>query len=345
MSINIMVLSAINILVIVPLLVMLVLVFIRLQGYKRAQDAMVQNLDPASGDWYRINIARPQFFARRLKLNGVEGKGVLIKTPDHVRIIAALGNDEHIDLRVTRDRLKLRWLGNAGIASANLHWISLSGNGRELMLSADTGFNALQSREATADLCRRIDPAFALPVDARHDFALDKNPASLLVVSGFLLLLAYGLLDGILLNPYVYLGLGISVYGFALLVLFSLPCYAFLSTSKVPARESLVLSQLLVIGLAVAYVPAIKRLDLSLAGDRWQSVAFVKKSDTEYEAKSPGPPAIFVPAKKAYWRQFHTGDSYSFDVIRGPLGVWQMDPRKAEEAARRYDQTHPVVVQ
>src|SRR3546814_16723242 len=70
--------------------------------------------------------------------------------------------------------LKLRWLGNVSIASANLHWISAAGNGRELMLSADTGFNALQSREATADLCRRIDPAFRLPDDARHDFALDK---------------------------------------------------------------------------------------------------------------------------------------------------------------------------
>src|SRR3546814_9819600 len=133
------------------------------------------------------------------------------------------------------------------------------------MLSADTGFNALQSREATADLCRRIDPAFRLPDDARHDFALDKNPASLLIVSGFFLLLAYGLLDGLFLNPYVYLGLGRSAYGFALLTLFSLPCYAFLSKSKVPSRESLVLSQLLVIGLAVAYVPVIKRVDLALA--------------------------------------------------------------------------------
>src|SRR3546814_10426441 len=34
---------------------------------------------------------------------------------------------------------------------------------------------------------------------------------------------------------------------------------------------SLVLSQLLVIGLAVAYVPVIKRVDLALAGEHWQS--------------------------------------------------------------------------
>lgn len=341
MSINIIVLTAVNVLVMLPLLVMLVLMFVRMRALKRGQDDLVRNLVAGAGEWHRVNIARPTHFARRLKMNAIEGKGVLILTPEHVRIVATVGDGERIDLRVARDRLRLRWLGNVGIASGNLHWISVSGNGRELMLCADTGFNALQSREATADLCRRIDPAFRLADDARHDFALDKNPASLLVVIGFFLLLAYGLLDGMFINPYIYLGLGISAYGFAVLALFSLPCYAFLSKSKVPSRESLVLSQLLVIGLAAAYVPAIKHLDLALAGDNWQSLAFVKKSDTEYEAVSPGPPAIYVPDRKAYWRQFQIGDTYRFDVIQGPLGVWQMDPRKAEDAARRYDETHP----
>lgn len=345
MSINIIVLTAINALVTLPLLVMLVLLFVRMQAMKRTQDAMVRNLDPASGDWYRINVSRPGFFARRLKLTAVEGRGLLIKAPDHVRIIAAVGDSERIDLRVARDRIMLRWLGNIGLASGGLHWISINANGRELMLSADTGFNALQSREASADLCRRIDPKFRLPDDARHDFALDKNPASLLVVIGFFLLLAYALLDGMFINPYIQLDLGRSAYGFAALALFSLPCYAFLSKSNVPSREALVLSQLLVIGLAAAYVPVIKRIDLALGGAHWQAVAFVKKSDTRYEARSPGPPAIYVPTHKAYWKQFHTGDTYLFDVIHGPLGIWQMDPRKAEDAARRYDETHPQSAQ
>src|SRR3546814_4556402 len=97
MSANIIVLTAINIMVILPLLVMLVLVYIRMQGYKRAQDAMVRKLDPTAGDWYRLNVARPAFFARRLTLTGIEGKGLLIKAPDHIRIIATLGNDETLD--------------------------------------------------------------------------------------------------------------------------------------------------------------------------------------------------------------------------------------------------------
>jgi hypothetical protein len=222
MSINIIVPTAVNVLVMLPLLVMVVLMFVRMRALKRGQDDLVQNLGPGVGNWHRINIARPAHFARRLKMIAIEGKGVLILTREHVRIVATVGDGERIDLRVARDRLRLRWLGNVGIASGNLHWISVSGNGRELMLCADTGFNALQSREATADLCRRIDPAFRLA-----------------------------------------------------------------------------------------------------------------------EAASPGPPAIYVPTHAAYWRQFRIGDTYLFDVIQGPLGVWQMDPRKAEDAARHYDETHP----
>src|SRR3546814_10788445 len=136
MSANTIVLTAINIMVVLPLLVMLVLVYIRMQGYKRAQDAMVRKLDPTAGDWYRINVARPAFFARRLKLTGIEGKGLLIKAPDHIRIIATLGNDETIDMRVQRDRLKLRWLGNVSIASANLHWISAAGARKSTRLNS-----------------------------------------------------------------------------------------------------------------------------------------------------------------------------------------------------------------
>src|SRR3546814_14800573 len=97
MSANIIVLTAINIMVILPLLVMLVLVYIRMQGYKRAQDAMVRKLDPTAGDWYRFNVARPAFFARRLKLPGIEGKGLLIKAPDHTRTIPTTGNAQTND--------------------------------------------------------------------------------------------------------------------------------------------------------------------------------------------------------------------------------------------------------
>jgi hypothetical protein len=126
-------------------------------------------------DWHRIYISRTPFFRKRLKFTAYETRGILVNLPDAVRLIAEWPSGERIDQIFPKSSMHLRWHGNSGIASSNLHWMAIGSTDNPLMLSADTGFNAIQSREATADLCRRMDPDFRLPDIAKSEFALEKS--------------------------------------------------------------------------------------------------------------------------------------------------------------------------
>ncbi|GGX36851.1 hypothetical protein [Undibacterium squillarum] len=309
---------------------------------KRAQNQIVDALDREGlRDWHRIYISRTPFFRKWLKFTTYETRGILINLPDAIRLIAEWPSGERIDQIFPKSSMHLRWHGiSGGIASSKLHWIAIGSTDSPLMLSADKGFNAMQSREATADLCRRINPDYLLPDIAKSEFALEKNPASLIIVTTFFLLLAFALIDGKFLNKYEWVRTTSNTWllmpGMQIVMLLALPVYWWLSKSKVPPMESLTLSWLIAITLGFAYIPAIKRVDQLLSAEGPQSYAYRLGDDGFLTPVSDGPPNIDYKNRKEYWNQFEENSIHQFNLVHGPLGLWQLDHSELEKKMQQF---------
>lgn len=319
---------------------LLLWVFAKAKRAKQSQNRLIQSLDSGASDtWFRINVSRPSFFSRRMKLLGFEAKGLLVNSPGRVRVLAEFRSGETLDRTFEKPDLGLQWIGNKGLASSNMHWFSIGPADQGLVLSADTGFNALQSREATADLCRIVDPRFQLPDIAKADFALEKNPASLAVIVGFFALLAFAFFDGVILNKNELIEYGQANWGIPVSAVLGLPLYWWLSRRQVPSRESLTLSILFGAAIVAAYIPAIKRADQFLAEGGTTSVAYRLGPHAVLEPIQPGPPTIDFSRRHEYWRQFDEGSTHYFDLTHGPLGLWQLDHTNLDDKLRVFYET------
>jgi hypothetical protein len=312
--------------------VVLVWLAVRSRRAKKSQDALVRSLQ--GGDhlnWFRIKLSTPHFFKRRMKLLGFESSAVLVNHPDRVRVLAELPSGERIDRSWPKNGIPLAWIGNQNLGSSNMHWLTLGTGPEQLMISADTGFNAVQSREATADICRMISPAFELPGLATSDFALEKNKASLAAVVAFFVLLAYALLDGMIINSTELVGYGKAPALTPLVAVLAIPVYLLLIRGRVPSRESLTLAILMALGFVLATMPALKRADQVLAGGA-RTYQYTLVSAGKLEPVEKGPPSLNFRKAREYWQQFETGSIHEFRLIHGPLGLWQLE--RAEINAR-----------
>ncbi len=317
--------------------VLVIWLFIKARRLKKYQNELVTSMPAIENRrWFRINLSRPAHFATMFKILGFEAKGLLVDTADGIRVMAQLGTGEKIDRTYSKDALDLQWLGNKKLASANIHWMSVGAAEQKLMISADTGFNAVTSRETLADICRNIQPHFLLPDVAKTDFALEKNPASLGIVVSFFTLIAFALIDGIFLNHYSLISLGNAVWGIVFLSLASIPCYFFLTKNRVPSRESLSLSSLLVVGLLVAFVPAVMRIDQLLSTNGKQNYDYKLQLPAFLDPVDVTAPHLKFPRLKEYWAQFDDNSKHKFLLLHGPLGLWQADYSSLDEATRQF---------
>lgn len=309
---------------------------------KQAQDQLVDSLvREGFNNWCRVYVARAPHFSKSHTLVQFEARGVLVNLQDQVRLIAEFPSGERLDKTYPKENLRLRWIGKKWPANSSLAWIAIGSDEDKLMLSADAASNALQSSEATADMCLRIDTEFRLPDNARSEFALEKNLVSLTVVLAFLLLLTFALVDGIALNKYKLLATASMQFGFPILGLPALmlcvfPVYRLLARAKVPVKESLTLSLLVSIALCLAYVPAIKRIDQLLSDTGFQSFAYRLEKKASLEPLSSGPPRIDYAGRKEYWAQFNEGSIHHFDLVHGPLGLWQLDHSESDQKMRQF---------
>lgn len=330
----------INVLLLIALAGFLLHVFLKARRAKDMQNRLVQSLDRGQAlNWFRVKVSRPAYFRRRMKMLGFESSGVLVNAAGQVRVLADFGKDGRVDQAYPKDDLGLRWIGNPGLASANMHWLSLGNGDASLMVSADTGFNAVQSREATADICRMIDPEFQLPDVAKAEFALEKNKASLLTIVLFFGMLALALLDGVIVNDNELLRSGYLAWLLPALALVPVPAYFVLVRHRVPSRESMVLSLLLAMGAAAIFIPLLKRVEQLSSKDGTVAYEYVLQEDGRLEPVLPGPPALDFPRMDEYWAQFEPGSVHRFTLIRGRLGSWQLQRSELNRQFRRFYET------
>lgn len=311
----------------IALIVIFVVSFHKARRDKVTQNDLFERFRTEIGDsgWRRIYVSRPEFFRKRLKFLGYEGRGILINHPDHIKIAFVLRDGSLLERSYQKSFLAMEWLGSPNLASANLHWIKLGQGNDSLMVSADTGFNAIQSREETADICRMIDRNFVLPKAALKEFALEANKASLLIVALFFVLIAFAIIDGAILNKHKLISKTMIPWLIPSMLLLAMPCYLLLIKQKVPWRESYALSFLMVIALSSSCIPIIKRLDQVLPNSTSVLYEYKSLGGAKFVSLVSGPPPLEFNNVKEYWEQFEKGSTHSFELIHGPLGLWQLD--------------------
>jgi hypothetical protein len=303
---------------------------------KKLQQALLDELKPelAQRRWFRINLSGQPFFERRMKLLGYESKGLLIDQGDHLRIVAVQLDGQRIEHAVPKAPGAIRWLGNMTLGASNLHWLAASDGSHTVMISADTGMNALASREATADMVRAVLPEQSLDPSALQEFALEKNQATRIAVVLLLAILMLTLFDMTvsehqLLKPRSLYPIGVVVG------LLGLLAYPLLTRRKVPAREAMFLSAMLCAVLGGGFTSAALRLDQGLSGGP-VATPYRLVSGARLEPLEPGPPEVTLNHVREYWAQFEPGSLHELDIVHGPLGIWQLDRSRLNALTRAW---------
>jgi hypothetical protein len=318
----------------VLLLVWIVLMQRRTRQQKQRQDALVSSLKGQR--FWRVNLARPTFFQRWLRLLPFEAKGVLIDEDDHLRIKGHWSKGGSFDSRFPREFTQVEWLGNRSMKAGNLYWAQLTTPRGVLLFSADTGAYALPSREALSDIFRSAFPDHVLDDASTHDFALEKNPASVKAMAAFFALLFFGLIDTFVISRYELtdaqlgriLGSPLTWLGVALALGTLAPlCYRYLSRASVPARESVALTMFVTMALVGAALPLAKRADQLLASSPTQQYSYRVTTPAHLEPvdTAQGLPRMRFPRAREYWAQYPEGSLYEIPFLRGPMGLWQLD--------------------
>ncbi|HLF98697.1 MAG TPA: hypothetical protein VI457_16265 [Methylococcaceae bacterium] len=104
--------------------------------------------------------------------------------------------------------------------------------------------------------------------------------------------------------------------------------YRGLLAGQVPSREALALSGLVAIACAAAALPLLKRVDQALAEMPAQdyryrvvdTVVHLEPTDTRL-----GLPRIRFIKAKEFWVQYPVGSEVTIPLLRGPIGLWQLD--------------------
>ncbi|CAM3753879.1 hypothetical protein [Paracidovorax anthurii] len=325
-------------------------VFYRQRAMKKRQDALVREFKGRR--CWRINVARPAYFKRRLRFLPFEGKGILIDEGGALRLKGFWNRDERpFDVTIDPGQSRIEWLGNRSMRAGNLYWAQLTAPRGTVLFSADTGMNALPSREALADIFHALFPEQAPDEVQTADFALEKNPRSRAVVAAFFALLAFGLLDTfvvshfeltdaqiarILRHPLTWLAT--LATGAALVA----ATYRYLLRGDVPARESMALAGLLCAVAVLSALPAAKRLDQLLASGPTQMHDYRIASPAHLEPVNGGIglPNMRFPRAKEYWAQYPQGSIYPIPFLRGPLGLWQLDHEAFDPPLRDFYEKH-----
>jgi hypothetical protein len=328
-------------LIILSVLGLMTYLALRNRRFKKQQQKILSRLKGER--FWRINIARPEFIASWLRIAPYEASGVMIDTGDHIKIQGFWQKTgKLVESTFPKSELQAKWLGNKSIRSGNLYWAQLSSTHGNLMISADTGINAMRSREGLEDIFRGAFPDIELSDAETTDFALEKNPRTKLAIIVLFSLMAFALLDtfviskyelidqqigSVLLHPLVMVGLAVFYAG-ALFLL-----YRFFKQGEVPARESWALSGFLVVIFLLSLGPLAKRLDQVLASSPSQDYAYRIIDDTRLEPvdASLQLPKLRFPRSREYWAQIDKNTDYKIPFLRGPLGLWQLDHDKFDK--------------
>ncbi len=332
-----------------PVLAVLVLLLVLWGGMreqKKMQDAIVRKVK--GKPFWRVCMARSAYIKRGFKLLPGECCGVLIDEGEQLCFAGRWGSSgKTFSWSAAKDELRLEYVGNPSLRSGNLYWAKVQSPEGEVYFAADTGFLALPSRQALQDILFAAFPNFDLDEEEQVDFALNKHPRSRLAMALLFIPVIAAAIDSYIISRYELaeaqvLGLlitpTISLPALLLIGLVGVCSYRWLLGGGVPARESFALAGMAAVSVAIAYVPALKRIDQHLADKGTQDYAYELVGLGKLEPIDPlkGQPKFLFRKANEYWAQFEVGSTYQVPLLHGPLGLWQMDHDRFDPPIRTF---------
>jgi len=238
--------------------------------------------------------------------------------------------------------------------------------GTEISFSPLTPFtlNPFAKNQIAEDLVIRVDQArtrrqvqvvteeeftFEKVVQAspENEFALEKNTASLIALIFMASMLIYALVDTVFINLYEIVGypenkLLLVVLSAMPMCLFGYFIHGYMIRSSVPERETLVLTVLCILSLAIAAHPILQRIDKVLASKPMQTYNYRMIKPGFFEPAEIGPPKLTLRPQCEYWHQYKIDDTLQFSLQHGGLGMWQLDGEALDKDIYAYlKKLHP----
>lgn len=165
---------------------------------------------------------------------------------------------------------------------------------------------------------------------------LDRHPAGIAIAAAFVAAVAYFIVDGHFLleetyastPPYAWFAVaGIAAGALASIALRDIP--------GVPAWEPRAMAALFALGIALAAHPFTVRVNAWTDPGEFRSVEYSRAAGGSWEPREGNWPVLDFTAQTAYWDQYRTGDTRTFSLRRGGLGIVtvHMAPIYAEQRA------------
>ncbi len=185
-------------------------------------------------------------------------------------------------------------------------------------------------------------------IQLKNEFALEKNTASLAALFIMASMLIYALVDTVFINLYEIVGY--PDIKSLLIVLSAMPIcllgfifYSLMIRSSVPERETIVLTILCVISLAITAHPLLQRIDTIIASKPMQTYNYRMIKPGVFEPVEIGPPKLNLRTQCEYWQQYTVNTSYQISLQHGGLGMWQLDGEALDKDIYAYlKKIHPA---
>jgi hypothetical protein len=129
--------------------------------------------------------------------------------------------------------------------------------------------------------------------------------------------------------PYQLIGLS-ALFGFLIV-------HLALRHFEPERKNSALYALLFALGIGLAAYPLLARVNAWTDTAGLQGYEYRLDTDYVWRATEPGTPDLdMYLSGSRWWRQFHPGDSYTFELRRGGLGFWQVNMSPVYKAQRRY---------
>jgi hypothetical protein len=333
-----------EILVIAPVLLILVMLglvvplTLHIRKFKNIQTEMVRTL--SGKKYWRVVWKDDSTKKSFLSMIDYDGVGVLVDEDEFLGIKSNWASKKPIlDVRWPKDQVQARWVGNQSFGSANRFWGELRHKEQALQFAIHSnlpmGTLGPASRQGLEDVFRSLFPNQLSDSDLK-DFALEKNNASLWSVIIIFALMAFGAIDTFVLNRFELIDeqiasivlnhwVALGTFTSAAVVLWALYCG--LRSCVVPKPEAWGISLLLVAMLVVNALPIAKRVDQYLAKGKVENYQYIVESEYRLRPADDklGLPHLRYRRLPEYWASIQVGSAYPMPMLRGPLGLWQID--------------------
>ena len=129
--------------------------------------------------------------------------------------------------------------------------------------------------------------------------------------------------------PYQLIGLS-ALFGFLIV-------HLALRHFEPERKNSALYALLFALGIGLAAYPLLARVNAWTDTAGLQGYEYRLDTDYVWRSTEPGTPDLdMYLSGSRWWRQFHPGDSYTFELRRGGLGFWQVNMSPVYKAQRRY---------